>query len=114
MLFIATNKVFSPQYLLWLAPLLVLVLPKNAAGRWFTAGFLLVYLLSTILVPFLFVLDLYNASSQTVPKIFNPPTIRLSLVLLARNMLYLVLVLGLLFLITKEQKHEKNLGEFGA
>jgi hypothetical protein len=108
MLFIATNKVFSPQYLLWLAPLLALALPKNARGQWLMAGFLLICSLSTLLVPFLFVLDLYNASSETVPRPVNPPTIRLCLILLARNMLYLGLVLGLLILITKARKNENT------
>src|SRR5262249_10156402 len=49
MLFLATNKVFSPQYLLWLAPLVTLLPLEPGGRRLFTTGFFLVCLLSTIL-----------------------------------------------------------------
>jgi hypothetical protein len=96
MLFIATGKVFSTQYLLWLVPLVVL-LPPGPAGRGaFAWTFLLVCLLSTVLVPFLFVSDLLDpAPPQTVPRAVKAPTVRLAALLLGRNLLFLGLVVAL-------------------
>ena len=99
MLFVATNKVFSPQYLLWLLPLAALVPFEGRARGAFLAGFLLVCLLSTVLMPFLFVFDLLDARSAGVAPVFHPLTARFVIVLLVRNVLFLVwtacLALGL-------------------
>jgi hypothetical protein len=96
MLFIATNKVFSPQYLLWLAPLVVLV-PLNSRPRaLFFTGFVVVCVLSTILVPFLYIVDLVDLSSPpTVPRTVFPPTARVSVVIIVRNALFVALTVGL-------------------
>src|SRR5262249_42075641 len=94
MLFIATNKVFSPQYLLWLAPLLALAHFDGRSGRWLRAGFLLTCLLSTVLVPFLFAFDLVEVGSKAVPLTVYPPTLRVSIFIIARILLFVVLTVG--------------------
>ena len=94
MLFILTNKIFSPQYLLWLAPLLSLAPFKGRGKRRLFGGFLLTCLLSTLLVPFLFVADLYDPGSQTIPRSIKEPTMRICALLIARNLLFAVLTLG--------------------
>jgi hypothetical protein len=95
MLFIATNKVFSPQYLLWLAPLVALIPLGRRGGRLFAGGFLLVCLLSTVLVPFLFVSDLIDPTAPvTVPRQLRPPTARLEVVSAVRNVLFLALTVA--------------------
>jgi hypothetical protein len=106
MLYIAAGKVFSTQYLLWLAPLVAL-LPLGRGGRWaFTLPFLLVCVLSTILVPFLFLSDLVGPPPPTLPGAIKEPsdrltgaikepTARLAALLVIRNLLFLGLVAGL-------------------
>ncbi|MBI1914719.1 MAG: hypothetical protein HYS12_08285 [Planctomycetes bacterium] len=96
MLFIATNKVFSPQYLLWLAPLVALLPLGRGSRRLFTTGFLLVCALSTVLVPFLFTFDLIDPEApRRVPRAIREPTVRLAVVLVVRNLLFLALIMGL-------------------
>src|SRR5262249_60657144 len=57
MLFVAANKVFSPQYLLWLAPFLVL-LPFGRMGQWIFLGcFVVTCVMTTLLFPFWFFSD---------------------------------------------------------
>jgi hypothetical protein len=97
MLFIATGKVFSTQYLLWLAPLVAL-LPPAGWRRLFTWTFLLTCVLSTVLVPFLFLSDLIDLAAPPAPPLpltLREPTPRLMAVLLTRNLLFLGLVAGL-------------------
>jgi hypothetical protein len=94
MLFILTNKVFSPQYLLWLAPFLALAPFKGRGERMLFGGFLLICLLSTLLVPFLFGADLYDSASLTIPRSFKEPTVRICVLLIARNVLFAALTLG--------------------
>jgi hypothetical protein len=89
MLFIATNKVFSPQYLLWLLPLAALVPFEGRRRRMFLVGFLLVCVLSSVLMPFLFVTDLLESAPPGAPPVFHPPTARFVAVLLLRNSLFL-------------------------
>jgi hypothetical protein len=96
MLFIGTNKVFSPQYLLWLAPLVVLLPLQPRRRTLFFVGFVVVCALSTILVPFLYITDLVDLSSPpTVPRTVFPPTVRVSVVIIARNALFVALTAGL-------------------
>jgi hypothetical protein len=94
LLFIAANKVFSPQYLLWAAPLVALLPATRLGGRPFAWGFLLVCVLSTILVPFLFASDLI-AAPATSPPTLEEPTARLTVLLVIRNLLFLVLTAAL-------------------
>ncbi len=95
MLFVATNKVFSPQYLLWLLPLAALVPLEGRPRRTFLAGFLLVCVLSTVLMPFLFVADLLDPASTGAAPVFRTPTARFVIVLLMRNLLFLALTVAL-------------------
>jgi hypothetical protein len=95
-LFVSANKVFAPQYLLWLAPLAVLV-PFGPPARWvFLATFGLICVLTTVLMPFLFLIDLSGASPpDAVPPLVNDATPRFVAVLLARNLLFLGWTVGL-------------------
>jgi hypothetical protein len=97
MLYIATNKVFSPQYLLWLVPLVVLVPCRGWRRRLFFWGFLLICGLSTILVPFLLSTDLIEKSSAQPPSfwVFKEPTLRMATILELRNLLFVALMSGL-------------------
>jgi hypothetical protein len=96
MLFVATGKVFSTQYLLWLAPLAALLPLDPGPRRLFLWTFLAVCVLSTVLVPFLFLSDLLDpAAPPTVPRAIREPTARLAALLVARNLLFLGLTAGL-------------------
>jgi hypothetical protein len=91
MLFIIANKVFSPQYLLWLAPLVVLVPMRRGGRRLFLWGFVLICALSTVAFPFLFMSDLVDqASARPIPFwTFKGPTVRVAVILGIRNGLLL-------------------------
>jgi hypothetical protein len=95
MLFVATNKVFSPQYLLWLLPLAALAPFEGRPRRAFLTGFLLVCVLSTVLMPFLFITDLLDAAPAGAAPTFHPPTWRFVTVLLLRNLLFLAVIVPL-------------------
>ncbi len=95
MLFIAANKVFSPQYLLWLLPLAALTPYQGRWRRLFLAAFLLVCILTTVLMPFLFYFDLLNAGTGETATVPGPPTARFVIVLLLRNLLFLALTAAL-------------------
>jgi hypothetical protein len=98
MLFVLTNKVFSTQYLLWMAPLVALLPLAPRSRRLFSGCFLLICLLSTVLVPFLFVSDLIDpAAAPTVPRTFKAPTSRIVAVLAVRNLLLVALSGALAF-----------------
>jgi hypothetical protein len=96
MLYITTSKVFSTQYLLWLAPLVVLLPQRQGRQRLFAVGLLLLSVLSTILVPFLFVIDLIDRTAppppHPLPLAIQQPTIRLAVLLVVRNLLFLGLL----------------------
>jgi hypothetical protein len=95
MLFIATNKVFSPQYLLWLIPLVCLAPVAGRLRRFVMGCFILVCAVSTVLVPFLFTSDLLDPTApDVVPLTLRGPTMWVSSVSVARNVLFLLLTLG--------------------
>jgi hypothetical protein len=99
MLYIATNKVFSTQYLLWLAPLVALLPSGPGRQRLFAWTFLVVCVLSTILMPFLFLSDLLDPArpppAHPLPLAIQQPTVRVAVLLVVRNLLFLGLVLAL-------------------
>ena len=87
-----SNKVFSPQYMLWLAPLVPLVSMRPLARRTFMWTFVLSSVLTTILFPYLFLTDL-------VPHLdderLGTPTHRAIILLGIRNLLIVGLTIGL-------------------
>lgn len=90
-LFIVTSKVFSPQYLLWLAPFVALhPFAERTSRRSFVTTFLLVCILSTVLVPFLFVADLVDLSvPPSLTLRLRGLTARVSAIIVVRNVLFL-------------------------
>jgi hypothetical protein len=111
MLFVATNKVFSPQYLLWLLPLAALVPFEGRPRRTFLVGFLLVCVLSTVLMPFLFVLDLLDTTSAGAAPVVRPPTARFVVVLLLRNLFFLALTAALAIHLARRIRHRATSGK---
>lgn len=88
MAFIAANKVFSPQYLLWLAPFAVLV-PFRGAGRLlFQGAFFLACLMSSALLVLL-ATDVVKPGAEFYSWTIRELTDRLVVLLLARNLLFL-------------------------
>jgi hypothetical protein len=91
MVFIATNKVFSPQYLLWLAPFVALV-PFRGAGRWLFQGtFFLACLLSSALL-ILLGTEVVTPGTNPYSWTVREPTVRFVVLLLLRNLLFLGLL----------------------
>jgi len=98
MLFLITNKVFSPQYLLWLLPLVVLVPLEGKARQGFLWTFVLICVLTTVAFPVLFMKDLVAEGSAQLPVAqwkFNAPSARLTIILVLRNVLFMVLTASL-------------------
>lgn len=88
LLFIVTNKVFSPQYLLWLAPLVVLLPFAGVHWRRLAWVFILIGIVTTVLVPFLAVFDMMDpAAAPTVPRTFKHPSTRMVILLVVRGLL---------------------------
>jgi hypothetical protein len=107
MLFIAAGKVFSPQYLLWLAPLVCLLPLEGRSRRLFVWGFLLVCLLTTLLFPFLLLLDLFEPGiPDIIPPTIKAPTARLIAVLVLRNVLFLGLTAALFVTLLRGRQKE--------
>jgi hypothetical protein len=95
MFFIGASKVFSPQYLLWLAPFVALVPFDRPARRAFLWAFVLVGVLSTLIFPFLFWEHVTGRVSPEPPWTFRGPTILGAMVLGLRNLLFLGMGVGL-------------------
>jgi hypothetical protein len=97
MVFIAGGKVFSPQYLLWLAPLAALIPLAGRGRRLFLWGFVGVCVLSTVVCPFLLVADLIDRTSPDPGAAWGlkAPTVRLAVTLGVRNLVFVGLTLGL-------------------
>jgi hypothetical protein len=109
MVFIAGGKVFSPQYLLWLAPLVALIPLAGRARRLFLGGFVAVCVLSTVVCPFLLVADMIDRTSPESGAAWalKAPTVRLAVILTVRNLLFLGLTASLavhLFRRTREPR----------
>jgi hypothetical protein len=97
MAFIAGGKVFSPQYLLWLAPLVALTPLAGRGRRLFLWGFVGVCVLSTVVCPFLLVADMIDRTSPEPGAAWGlkAPTVRLAVILAIRNLLFLGLMASL-------------------
>jgi hypothetical protein len=98
MLFMAANKVFAPQYLLWVAPLVPLVPFARQGRHLFLALFVSTCLLTSIVFPIMFV-DLVEAHPDQVKEMwtFKQPTLQLAVILGIRNLLFLGLTVSLVF-----------------
>lgn len=90
LIFIAANKVLSPQYLLMTLPLLPLISLEGRGCRWFLWTFVAACLVTTLHFPFLF-RDLY----WSVGGNFQMPTFRWIALLDIRNGLLFALTVGL-------------------
>src|SRR5262249_54554254 len=109
MLFIAANKVFAPQYLLWVAPLVPLV-PFARQGRHLFLGlFVGTCLLTSIVFPIMFV-DLVEAHPDQVKEMwtFKQPTLQLAVILGIRNLLFLGLTGGLVVYLIQGMQFKKG------
>jgi hypothetical protein len=91
MVFIATNKVFSPQYLLWLAPLVPLI-PFHGKGRFvFQGAFVLVCFLSSALLVVLGA-DVVDVGAEPYSWTVHGLTTRFLCLVLVRNLLFIGLL----------------------
>jgi len=86
LVFIATGKVFSPQYLLWIIPLLAY---SNALDGFWLLCWGLISLLSTVIYPYL-----YRGASQITLVPLVPGFIETTV---ARNALFVLVTLSYLF-----------------
>jgi hypothetical protein len=90
LIFIAANKVLSPQYLLMTVPLVPLVSLTGRGRRWFLWSFVAMCLITTLHFPFLFQ-DLHWSSGGS----FGQPAFRWIALLDLRNLLLLGITAGL-------------------
>jgi len=86
LVFIVTGKVFSPQYLIWLIPLLVY---GGAYNRFWLITWSLVSLLTTLVYPFLYTLTPNGLLAPYIPGFIESVA--------ARNALLILLTLALMF-----------------
>jgi hypothetical protein len=86
LVFIVTGKVFSPQYLIWLIPLLVY---GGAYNRFWLITWSLVSLLTTLVYPFLYTLTPNGLVAPYIPGFIESVA--------ARNALLILLTLSLMF-----------------
>lgn len=97
---IATSKVFSPQFLLWLLPLVPVVVMGAWHERALQAGFVVVCIVTTLIFPYLFGEYVIQAQlterTETTLATFHGPTDGAAAMLIARNVLFLLLVVPLL------------------
>jgi hypothetical protein len=85
----ATSKVFSPQYLCWFLPVLLLVEPPRRLREAVpSAVFLVVCGLTTLVYPILWT-EVFRAIIQQGKIVIFLPTLRAILLMLTRNMIWL-------------------------
>jgi hypothetical protein len=72
LLSIVSSGVLSPQYFLWLVPLVPLLAPQGRFLNWFFAGFLGVCLLTTLVFPFAWQTE-FNHAASIQPLVYLPP-----------------------------------------
>jgi len=105
LVYVALNKVFSPQYMLWLAPLVPLVSARPLSRRLFMWTFVLTCLLTTVLFHYLFFIDL-------APRLregrFGNPSHTGVILLGIRNLLVLCLTIGLAIHLWKHEAPQRN------
>ena len=87
---ICTSKVLSPQYFLWLVPLVPLLAPPGKTAPRFMAAFLVVCLVTTAIYPYLFPMELDRRVVIDGRRVILPPTSFGVALLVLRNLLLLV------------------------
>jgi len=93
LVFLLANKVFSPQFVLWLLPLAPLVPLGRRPRRFFQTGFLGVCLLTHFIYPRYLEKSLYGQTPGS--SVCNGPTLFGAFLLDARTLLLLALLVGL-------------------
>jgi hypothetical protein len=94
LVFIFANKVFSPQYVLWLVPLVPLVPLEGRGRRLFHGGFLGLCLVTSWLNP-RWMTEVVGRMSLTHATIYSGPTVFGTVLLATRTLLLMGLILGL-------------------
>jgi hypothetical protein len=85
----ATSKVFSPQYLCWFLPVLLLVEPPRRVREAVpSAVFLVVCGLTTLVYPVMWT-EVFRAIIEQGRIVIFLPTLRATLLMLTRNMIWL-------------------------
>ena len=92
----ASAKVLSPQYFVWLVPLVPLLAWNGALNRAILIGFLLMLGLTTVLFPYIYFSQIWpvDAAGQQIVSVPPPPALALA-VLVARNLLLVGVTAGL-------------------
>jgi hypothetical protein len=94
LLIFASAKVLSPQYFLWLLPLMPLLSSAGNLNRTLLIGYLLLLSVTTAIFPYLFTTQLARTPLAGEPQLVLPPTALAIVVLAARNFLLMALGFG--------------------
>jgi hypothetical protein len=96
LLIIVTGKVFSPQYLLWLAPLVAYMTARD--WRWFLLWGV-ICLLTTIVYPYLYEVSayIYPTIDRNLPILKAPDVPGFLPAIAARDLLFLLVTMGYCF-----------------